>query len=266
MFRSAPSLCGLIAVCSLLAALLPPSAEASPEAPLKKLLVERNAALVNVKFTVKVAGGGAGPRDVEGEVGGVLVDPTGLVLTSNARMGGLTKGASPLDIKVLIGDDEDGQEASIVTRDTELDLVWIRLKKAPAKPLPFVDLDQSVKATLGMKLLAVRQMSKYFGREPVVSESQVGAVTHTPRSYIVPGTQLATGANMLGAPVFSEDGKLVGVLVVPVVDEGQGARLAPVAAADVNYGLVLPASEVAKATKLAREVASAEAPATQPAP
>ena len=97
-----------------------------------KLLSDTTPALVTVKFVLKIEGQ-MGKRESETEITGLMVDPTGLVLCANSKLG-LPRimrsfgSATPTDIKILIGDDTEGLEAKVMARDTELDLAWVKIK------------------------------------------------------------------------------------------------------------------------------------------
>ncbi len=231
-------------------------------------------ALVTVKFVLKVEGGGqmsdfmGGNNDSENEVTGVMIDAKGLVLCSNSQIGGyygmmgsMMGGGgvtvTPTDVKVLIGDDTEGLKAKVLARDTELDLAWIQIDKPGDKDLAFVDLTRSSTATLGQRLLSLGHMGKFFDRAPVVSEGKVCGIAHKPRHLYVPSSDLSAD---LGLPVFTADGLVVGLVVlqIPDAESSEGGMGAMMGGGFRGGGaLILPAEEVVKATKRARETAKA---------
>ncbi|MBX3387424.1 MAG: trypsin-like peptidase domain-containing protein [Phycisphaeraceae bacterium] len=218
-------------------------------------------ALVKVKMILK--GGMMGDQGREIEVEGTMIESDGLVLVSNALIGGMMarmgRGAlTPTDVKVLIGDDTEGLTARVLARDSELDLAWVKIDDAKAKGQTFthVDLTSSGQAAQGDRLYSVSRMGKFFGQALAVSEGRCSAVTSKPRKLIVPS---ATVMANYGQPAFNGDGKCVGVFVVQLPEDddmsgGQGQGF--------EGPMILPASEVVAATKRAKE---APQPAEEPA-
>jgi len=226
-------------------------------------LVERvGPAFVTVKFVLKMQGQ-FGNRESEAEVTGVMIDPSGLVLCGNTRLGSARMArsiggtATPTEVKVLIGEDTEGLEARLLARDSELDLAWVQIKKPGDRKFVALDLSKAATPVVGDKLLAVRKMAKYFDRALTVSEGRVAGKTHKPRDLIIPSGSLSLET---GLPVFSAAGDVVGisVLQMPEEDELQSMALTGIGR-DISNGLILPVSEVVRATARAKEVAAEKA-------
>lgn len=245
-----------------------------------QLLLAKTEALVTVKFVLKVKMGGGTDNEFEGEITCQLIDPDGLVLCSNTELGGYVNlvsramgrgpgqnlSAAPAEIRVLIGDETEGHEASLLARDSDRDLAWVRIEdRGDAGPLPYLDLSRSAVLEVGDTFYSLRRMDKFFGSAPIVTEGTVGAVTHKPRVLLVPSPTLDSG---FGVPVFTAEGQLVGVTVLQMPgfeDDGGDLFSHPmsllgesVKLQDMVGGLILPAAEVVKATQLAREIFAAE--------
>jgi S1-C subfamily serine protease len=235
------------------------------------LVKQKGPAIVTVKFVLKISAGGQ-EREGQGETTGVMVDPKGLVLCANTQLGGIFRfarpgpsgpiTATPSDFKVLVGDDSEGVEAKLLARDTELDLAWVQIKKPGDKPYEFVDFTAAAKAEVGQTILAVRRMGKFFDRVMAVSESRLGGISRKPRELYIPAAPLSGG---VGLPVFTADGKVLGFAVLQVPEDGEGGQ----SVLQEGAGLILPAADVAKATKRAQESVRPEtgnipAPTTQP--
>lgn len=109
-----------------------------------KVIAERAAALVTVKFVLAVEGGPGGENELEAEAGGLMIDGTGLVLVSNLEMGGSPgrqrARAQAKNIKVLVGDDTEGVDAKLIGRDSELELAWVQIDTPADKAYAAVDL------------------------------------------------------------------------------------------------------------------------------
>jgi hypothetical protein len=238
----------------------------------EKLIAERAPALVNIKFTMKVES-----EEQESEVPGVIIERTGLVLTSNDNLRGLgarfgQRGATASNMKVMIGADTEGVEACVVARDSELGLAWVQITSPAEGGYPFVDFAQGAQASAGQPVMVLSQLSKFFDRAHTVTEGVVSCVTLRPRKMLIPSLALATAD--WGVPVFDAEGRAVGMLTIllPETEElvavpgGPGEILKNIPGGK----LVLPADEVAAATKRAKEaIASGQGepePAPEPAP
>jgi hypothetical protein len=201
-----------------------------------------------------------GNRETEAEISGVMIDPSGLVLCGNTRLGSprlmrsIGGTATPTDIKVLVGDDTEGLEAKVLARDSELDLAWVAIKKPGDKKFACLDFTRSALPKLGEPLVSLRRMAKYFDRAYTVNEGRVAGRTTKPRDLLIPGGSMVLEP---GLPVFTPNGRLVGVVVVqmPEDDELQSMAFSGIGR-DISNGLILPAAEVMKATQRAKEAKS----------
>lgn len=241
----------------------------------QQLLKERSPAMVTIKFVLKMQSGGE-EQEKEDEATGVIIDPKGLVLCSNTQLGGfagllraLGRGsgitANPTDIKVLVGDDTEGLEATFVARDSELDLAWVRIKDIGDHKLTCVDLNKATsdKPVVGQPVLAIRRMGKFFDRTPIIQETRIGGVARKPRELYLTTTDFV---ETVGLPVFTSDGRVLGVTIVPMPGEGDVTEDAAALLQDIKGGAILPAGVVAKATTRAMANAQAgDTPDTTPA-
>lgn len=237
-----------------------PSTDATAAA-YKSLSDKVGPALVSIKFVMKVEGMGD-DNGRESETNGVMIEPTGLILVSNAKIGGMASRmgmtANPTDIKVMQGDDAEGLKARVVARDTELDLAWIQVddEKAKRKTFPAIDINANAVPSIGEKIMIVDRMGKFFDHAVVVEEARVGGVTKKPRNLIIPSGMADRRAfSALGMPMFTESGKVVGVTIIqlPGKEDMEGGG-------DMGEGnaaiAILPASEVVKATARGKEMAA----------
>jgi S1-C subfamily serine protease len=219
--------------------------------------------LVTVKFVQKTQSR-FGDFDGENEITGVMVDPAGLVLCSNTMLSGRGRGgarAVPTEIKVLIGSDTLGQDATFVARDTELDLAWLKIKKPAAEPYAFLDMSRVPAEThvqTGQRVLSLGVMGRFFGQEVLVTEGTIAGRTRKPRELYVVRGALDTDP---GLPVFDAAGQLLGVATIqaPDAEEMAGSSANLIAR---GRGLILPASVVSKATARAKELAAQGAQVT----
>ncbi len=235
----------------------------------KELIEQRAESLVTVKFILNVSMGGMANMDQESEneMSCVMVSSDGLVICSNNKLsgfigllnqmsgGGMQKiSAIPKDLKVIVGSEEKAFEAEIVTKDSELDIVWIRIKNSEGVKFVFVDFASAKDAAVGDELIILRRMGDYFGRQIVANRSRVGGITSKPRKLYVPDTLFSQGG---GLPVFASNGDVIGFMVTQLPDSGGGAQslLSMISGnfQDGMSGLILPATEVSRATARAMQ-------------
>lgn len=277
--RKTPRLAALLAVLCLVP-WLAASAARGDASPFRQLAAKARS-LVTVKFVLKVKMEGANvEREVDGEIACLLIGAEGLVLCSNTELGGyvgmmgmmmgggqgMSLSATPSDLKVLIGDETTGREARLLARDSDRDLAWVRFTPAEGEALPLLDLADQAELAVGDTFYLVRRMDKFFGRAPIVTAGTVGAVISRPRSLLVPSEPVSGG---FGLPIFTAEGKLVGVTVLQMPGaEDQAAGLGnglsflgqSTKLQDMVGGLILPAADLVKATALARESFPSEEP------
>ncbi len=236
----------------------------STAAAYKNVLDTAGPAMVTVKFVMKIEGGGEGfgegGRDVE--TGGLMIEPSGLVLVSNAKMGGAASRMgmtlNPTNIKVLIGDDAEGLKGRILARDSELDLCWIQIEDEKAKDKSFAAVDFTSGASVGVgdRVLYLDRLGKFFDHALSVREGRIGGKTKKPRALLIPTgvSGMPDRRDLLGTALFAADGKVVGfnILQLPDKEDMEGGD-----AGEGSFSiLMLPAGEVAKATARGKELAA----------
>ena len=247
------------------------SALGQDEEHFQRLLDEKSPAIVTIKCVLKLKSG-RNDKEMQSENSGVMIDPKGLVLCSNSRLGGAygvtrrlyaasASGISitPTDIKVIVGDAAEGVDAKFVARDTELDLAWIQIKEPGDKAFADVDLSKGSTAKVGQRVFSIYRANKYFDRAPMVLDTAISGVIKKPREMYRAGDVSAA----LGLPAFAADGRVVGIhaMVVPESDEesdAQSIMLDRSVNSQQYSGGLLPVSEVVKATARAKESAASE--------
>lgn len=255
--------------------LLSLSAAAQESNPYQALL-GRADVLVNVKFVLKVKMDGGQGSENEGEVTCVLIAGDGLILCSNTELGGfvtqmsrfgrgVSVSAAPSDIEVVLAGRSEAVKARLLVRDSDRDLVWIRLEGPPEAPLPYLDFSKDATPRVGERFYTLTRLDKFFGASPIVYEGTVGAEVQKPRHLYVPSGLPSVG---FGVPAFTADGRLIGVTVLQMPtsqDEGVNFRNpysvvgTSLAMQQMVGGLILPAAEIVEATKLALEIAAEDA-------
>jgi S1-C subfamily serine protease len=238
------------------------AADVDRTAEYETLRSERTPAYVTVKYVQKTQSSW-GDWDGEMEVTGLMVAPTGLVMCSNTLLGGGSGrwygGRSvPTEIKILIGTDTEGLDATFIARDTELDLAWLQIDEPGARTFTHLDLDAAAQDApapqLGERILTLGRMGKYYGEEWLVSEGWVAGRTTKPRNLYVVRGWLDTDP---GLPVYTSDGAVVGVAAVQRPNRDEVAGSPPNLTAR-GSGLILPIATVHKATVRAKEILAEE--------
>jgi hypothetical protein len=220
--------------------LLPRPACAAEEAPDYAALLEQKApSVVSVKFVLKMRmnlGGQSQDNEDNGEIRGVVVDPSGLVMISNealegpvaqirrmmARRGGggaHAVTATPTDLKVLFGNESKEHDAILVARDTNLGLAFVQVLDLEGRTPAAADLSKGVEPKVGQTLVTVTRRSRGFDCAPVVDRMLVTGRIEKPR----PMWALSGGA-VPGMPAYDAQGRVAGVLAFQSgsagVDEG----------------------------------------------
>ncbi len=259
--RVVSALCLGAAAAVFSAPLTSPGLAAEPE--YAKIVAESSGVLVSIKYVLKIDMNGQA-QEKETEAVGVMIDGQGLVLCSGVDMGAIPGGGrpgltvSPTKIKVLVGDDTEGVEAKLVSRDSELDLAWVQIDTPADKAYTHADFTKAASVAQGDKLLMLTRLDKFFDRAVAISDFRVGAVVKKPRALIVP----ADGLRMYGRPVFASSGQVVGFAVVQAPSQEEAAEEGAFRGAIV----VLPGAEVAAATERALKNPETEQPAATAAP
>ncbi len=220
-------------------------------------------------------------REMKQEVTGVVVDPSGLVVTSLAG----TNIAGALASSVMDGDSSnspkvssnitsvkilltDGKElpGKVVLRDKDLDLAFIRPATKPADPLPALDLAKTSSPGILDPVVIVRRQGSVANRSLDVTLDRIHSVVEKPRTFYVP---TSTGLiPSLGSPVFSMDGSVVGLMLLRMLPKSSSSAWLETGSAGLPgvLPIILPASEIAAAAKQAPEKEEVqEGPAPAPA-
>jgi hypothetical protein len=180
----------------------------------RSLTAKHAAAVVTVKFVMSVTASGKEER-LEDRTQALLVSADGLLLVPDRAVsvdfsqfvgsGKGQQGSAPVakssEFRVRLADSEDWLPADLVTRDTQLGLAWLRLRKPPAG-LSFVDLDHGILAEPGMTFFSLMRTSDEWGGVPVFRPGFIMGETHTPKTLLlvdgVPGMAFAAGGEPMG--------------------------------------------------------------------
>ncbi|MGA2138692.1 MAG: serine protease [Verrucomicrobiia bacterium] len=254
----------------------------------RDILAKSQGAVVTVKLAIKQSmsfNGRDQKSETKTETTGTIIDPSGLTVVSlattdpgstvrdtytraiAARGGDMSqfKFDSELsDVKIVLPDGTE-MAADVVLRDKDLDLAYLRPSEKPAKPLAFIDLKHDAKAQVLDEVIVVNRLNQSANRVPAVSIGRIEAIVDKPRTFYLLGESM--WAYSLGAPVFSLDGKLVGILFLRTAksqaDPMSGFMFSNLSQMGMMPA-ILPASDIVDGVKQALE-AKAPAPEDKPA-
>lgn len=204
------------------------------------------------------------------EVTGTIIDPSGLVLVSLfsidsskifERMSAMGGGAANYKMETQVTDVKirlpDGEElpAKIILRDEDLDLAFIRPTEKPAEPMSAVDLSDKARPQLLDPIVVLNRMGKVANWAPAVLLDRVYAIVEKPRTFYVPTPNAMEGG--LGSPVFTLDGKVVGIFVLrvaPSTGGGMGSMFAGMSGMGL-LPVILPSEDILDVAQQAPETA-----------
>lgn len=237
----------------------------------RKIAEDNQEAVVTVQVVVetKMSWGGESEKE-ERKVSapGTVIDPSGLVVSSLSEVdpvrafsafmpddGESTLSSSVVDAKIRTN---DGTEipADVVLRDGDLDLAFLRPKKAPASPMKFVDLSQTAAPRLMDEIVLLYRLGTAANRSLAARLERVQSVVTKPRTfYVIDGERF-------GCPAFGIDGKPIGIVTLRT-GQGEGPSGGRYSMNRDMLMVVLPCSTVAKAAAQAK-TAEPEKPAAEP--
>jgi len=219
-------------------------------------------AVVGVKLTTKMRMAHEGRQYHEEEstqeIRATVVDPSGLAICALSEADPTQMYASFMEeeagdkwdveitsVKLRLA---DGKEipAKIVLRDKDLDVAVVRPTEKPATPLAAVDLADAAKASVLEQVVVLGRLGEVANRAPIATLDRIAGIMERPRLFYVPGPD---GQSIsLGCPVFTLDGKVVGVLVARMLTSPGG----PVSDEDMDMlTVILPAADALEVAKQA---------------
>jgi len=253
----------------------------------RKILEANKDAVVKVKVVTQTSvvfnGKEAQSTEAKTEITGTVMDSSGLMLVSLSAvdpsrmmdsfmsMAGGEAGGFKMENKVRLKDvkiilpDETELDASVVLRDKDLDIAFVRPKQKPAKPLAALDLQKSSTPSIFDEAIAVSRLGKVANHVPALYATRINAIVQKPLTFYVPQTTGGEGVEHLGMPVFSLDGRVIGVTLLRIAPaSGGGGGMAAMMGGASGMGItgiVLPAAEILKAAKQATAETTQTAPA-----
>jgi len=195
-------------------------------------------AVVTVEFVVKqnfsMMGMGSESEESRIETTGTVIDATGLTVVAlsatdpMSMMAGLMGGMLGDDVQMQsevtdarILTDGTPIQATVVLRDKDNDLAFVRPVTPPESPLPFIDLSNNAQPGLLDQIVVVERLGKVASRIHTVDIVRVTGIVERPRLFYI------TPSQAVGAPAFSLDGKCVGIFVTRMMEQGDSGSFSP---------------------------------------
>jgi hypothetical protein len=241
---------------ALASPVVPAVAEEPAPATGAAVLEKMTEPVVFLRFVLKLQvtmGGQSREQERSMEVPAVMVTGRGLVMTANSHFdpsASLPRGmrgqvqikGTPVDIKVLFGNEEEEYDAQLAAVDSVLGLAYVQILDLKDRKPAFVDLAPGAVPALGDDLLCYGRMSREFDCAPVLGRMYVRGKVEKPREMWVVSGEGATP----GLPVYARSFAPVGVMVMQSgssgVDGGGGEK-----------PFLLPLSTVERSLKAACE-------------
>ena len=236
--------------------------------------------VVTVKLVIEnrysMQGSGSQSEESKAEITGTVIDPTGLVVvslyttdpTSGSRnmMGmDLEDMGFKIETEIKSADilTQEGDEvpAEVVLRDKDLDLAFIRPKEKVEKPFTALDLSKAGTPAQLDPVVAINRLGRVANRAHGALVDRIEAVVEKPRTFYVPaGGGMTQGS--LGAPVFTLDGNVAGILVLRTIRAASSGMMGMMSMMGGGGGdnavmIVIPAADVLDVAKQAPEHAPA---------
>jgi len=179
---------------------------------------------------------GSGQRESEDrrEILGTMIDDKGLVVTalSNVDPGQFYARLQPASageqytttVRSLKYIYPDGREisATVVLRDPDMDLVFLRPLEAPEDELTYIDLDNHAEAGIMEEVYTIARMGRIARRTVLGMAGEIQGKVTRPRTYYIPSGELSSAGT--GVPVFNASNQIVGILNYQALPGGTAAR------------------------------------------
>lgn len=197
------------------------AAEPAPTAEVGRGLIERlRPAIMTIRIVVSVGGN----QEFKTESSGTVINPDGLTIVSlsdidpasflkrlygsqGEDMEGFNTRVK--DIKFVL---EDRREipATVVLRDADLNMAFLRPLTKPEQPMTAVDLTAAAKPLVLDELLVLSRLGPVADREMRAQLGFVSAIMTKPRTFYIPGP----GLDALAVPAFTGKGEVIGIVLM----------------------------------------------------
>lgn len=256
----------IVGLTALLVMAAPAQAQEQERGAMRAIAKKWQDAVVNVRVSLKVRMS-VGGREVQSmddtvEAVATVIDASGLTVMSlssldpgammSRLMGSAGQGdqkmsivSEPSDVRIRL---PDGKElpATIVLRDQDLDLAFIRPTAKPASPLTSISLADAGTPAVLDDLVVLGRLGRVGGWVPSSILYGVAAIMEKPRTFFVLNGPVGTGM-----PAFQSNGKIVGLLTIRQIDPGRMSMFGMMGGMEGAgvIAVVLPAADVLEIAK-----------------
>ncbi|MCC6546817.1 trypsin-like peptidase domain-containing protein [Candidatus Sumerlaeota bacterium] len=237
---------------------------------MQKFVADKGAAIVTLEcvFEIKMNYGGQQQEsERKRETDGFIVDEKGMVVTALSNvdpgafyakaMDGEENYTTRLKSLKYVFPDNTEMPASVVLRDSDLDIAVVKPLVAPEKPMTFISLSESAKPKILSEAYAVGRLGRIARRNIVALSGEVQSIVEKPRTFYI-GSSDINRSDSAGVAVFDENGKLYGMTSLYLFPGGRAAR----GDSDEPYiSMIVPAEDLQQVAEQAKDAKPEEQPA-----
>ena len=207
-------------------------------------------AIIRVKVVVNITGSYGGQsidRERTSETPGTVLTPDGLTIVplsavDISRLVGASNqnkiDSRVKDIKLIMGK-KGGKSpeipATVVLRDPDLNVAYLRPVEKPAQAMVFIDAANGDEPLLLDPCVVLARLSRVADREIGAMTGEIQSIMTKPRKFFIPSNELASGG--MGVPVFTREGKLIGIITYRIGNTDERMMVVLLPAKDVKEGV-----------------------------
>lgn len=225
---------------------------------IRTLFTKYQGAAVTLTVVIRAAGGGNGEsQDLELSAPAFVIDPSGLLVTSDATVdpaGMMSRGGDPsqkVTTKVLsakiVTISGDTIPVQVVLRDSDRNLAFLRPVTPATTPMPYIDLHTAGDAHIGDAVYFLEPLGRAGNRMPSLVQYRIMSVLDRPRTLYVPDGQARGGT---GSAAFNEQGAPLGLVTVRI-GVGRAPTSMSTISTDTAIQVIVPAADILDEVKQA---------------
>jgi len=153
---------------------------------------------------------------------GTVVGPGNLVMFSSAAIPSQIALTQFHDFKAIVtkGDDLMTFDAEYLGKDDQAQVAFLRITDPKAPPLPVIAFEQNAKPQTGDPVVSLTMLGEPDGYDRIIQASRVaGRIDQPVVTYLCAG-----GLGMLGTPVLTLEGKVIGIVGIVRLNRATNAR------------------------------------------